>query len=118
MAATVEKVAPHHAGRSVRSCPVRGGRAARARYLARMETVGVVIRTLNEAELVGTCLETLKSQRCDYELDILVVDSGSTDGTLEISRSHGARIHEISPDDFDYSKALNAGIERVGGDLV
>jgi glycosyltransferase involved in cell wall biosynthesis len=83
-----------------------------------METVGVVIRTLNEAELVGTCLETLKSQRCDYELDILVVDSGSTDATLEISRSHGARIHEISPDDFDYSKALNAGIARVGGDLV
>jgi rhamnosyltransferase len=83
-----------------------------------METLGVVIRTLNEAELIGTCLETLNSQRAPYELDILVVDSGSTDATLEISRAHGARIHEISPDDFDYSKALNVGIERVGGDLV
>jgi rhamnosyltransferase len=83
-----------------------------------MKTVGVVIRTLNEAELIGTCLETLKSQQSPFELDIVVVDSGSTDATLEITRSHGVRIEEISPDDFDYSKALNLGIERVGGDLV
>ena len=50
-------------------------------------TVGVVIRTLNEAELIGTCLETLRRQRTRFELDVLVVDSGSTDATLEIARS-------------------------------
>jgi rhamnosyltransferase len=83
-----------------------------------METIGVVIRTLNEAELIGTCLQTLKSQRSRFELDIVVVDSGSTDATLQIARSYGVRVHEISPDDFDYSKALNVGIERVAGDLV
>jgi rhamnosyltransferase len=82
------------------------------------QPIGVVIRTLNEAELIGTCLDTLARQRPQRELDILVVDSGSTDATLEIARAHGARIHEIAPDDFDYSKALNAGIERVAGELV
>jgi glycosyltransferase involved in cell wall biosynthesis len=80
--------------------------------------IGVVIRTLNEAELIGTCLETLARQQPGFDLDILVVDSGSTDGTIDIARSHGARIHEIAPDDFDYSTALNVGIERVEGDLV
>jgi glycosyltransferase involved in cell wall biosynthesis len=83
-----------------------------------MKTIGVVIRTLNEAELLGTCLETLARQQTPYALDILVVDSGSTDATLDIARGYGARIHEISPENFDYSKALNIGIERVGGDLV
>jgi len=78
----------------------------------------VVIRTLNEAELIGTCLETLGRQRSEFDLDVLVVDSGSTDATVEIARSHGARIHSVRPDDFDYSTALNAGIERVSGDLV
>ena len=81
-------------------------------------TIGVVIRTLNEAELIGTCLETLRRQRSRFELDVLVVDSGSTDATLEIARSCGARILELPPGDFDYSKSLNDGIGQVRGDLV
>lgn len=83
-----------------------------------MEKIGVVIRTLNEAELLGTCLETLAQQQSPYELDVLVVDSGSTDATLDIARAHGARIYEIAPEDFDYSRALNLGLERVEGDLI
>ena len=47
-----------------------------------MATVGVVIRTLDESELIGRCLETLAAQRGDFDLDVLVVDSGSTDATL------------------------------------
>lgn len=80
--------------------------------------IGVVIRTLDEAELIGRCLETLSGQRGSHELDVLVVDSGSTDATVEIAEAHGARVIHIAPADFDYSKALNAGIEEVRGDLV
>jgi rhamnosyltransferase len=85
---------------------------------AATRTVGVVIRTLDEAEMIGRCLETLKAQRPAFDLDILVVDSGSTDDTIAIARAHGARIHEIPPEEFDYSMSLNVGIERVRGDLV
>jgi rhamnosyltransferase len=60
----------------------------------------------------------LAKQQSPYELDVLVVDSGSTDATLDIARAHGARIYEIAPEEFDYSKALNLGIDRVEGDLV
>jgi glycosyltransferase involved in cell wall biosynthesis len=80
--------------------------------------LGVVIRTLNEAELIGACLEALRRQRGSFDLDILVVDSGSTDATLEIARSQGARVFELPPGDFDYSRSLNVGIERVRGSLV
>ncbi|MGH2745529.1 MAG: glycosyltransferase family 2 protein [Thermoleophilaceae bacterium] len=83
-----------------------------------MLTVGVVIRTLNEAELLGTCLDALKRQRPGFDLDVLVVDSGSTDGTLDIARAKGARIFSLAPEDFDYSKSLNVGIDRVRGELV
>jgi len=89
--------------------------AARVRW---RPVIGVVIRTLNEAALIGTCLETLARQQPGFDLDVLVVDSGSTDATVDIARSHAARIHEIAPDDFDYSTALNVGIERVEGELV
>jgi len=80
--------------------------------------IGVVIRTLNEAEHIGTCLETLARQAPGFVLDVLVVDSGSNDDTIAIARGHGARVHEISPEDFDYSTAINVGIERVEGDLI
>ena len=77
-----------------------------------------MIRTLDEARLIGTCLDTLGRQRTGLELDVLVVDSGSKDDTLSIARSHGARTFELAPGEFDYSSSLNAGIERVAGDLV
>jgi rhamnosyltransferase len=80
--------------------------------------IGVVIRTLNEAEHIGTCLETLARQQPGFDLDVLVVDSGSTDDTMAIARAHGARVHEIAPEEFDYSKAINVGIEQVEGDLI
>lgn len=82
------------------------------------ETVGVVIRTLDESALIGRCLQTLHAQRAPRGLDIVVVDSGSTDDTVAIARSHGARIVELPPADFDYSHALNVGIEAVQGELV
>ena len=83
-----------------------------------MRTIGIVIRTLNESALLGRCLETLQRQKGDFELDILVVDSGSTDGTLEIAERNGARIFELESSEFDYSKALNVGIERVAGETI
>jgi rhamnosyltransferase len=81
-------------------------------------TIGVVIRTLNESELIGRCLETLQSQRGSFDLDVVVVDSGSTDNTIDIAQSRGARIVKVAPSDFDYSKALNLGIEHVRGEIV
>ena len=80
--------------------------------------VGIVIRTLNESELLGRCLETLRRQEGGFDLDVVVVDSGSTDGTVDIAREHGARVIEIAPADFDYSTALNVGIEEARGELL
>ena len=81
-------------------------------------TVGVVIRTLNESEHIARCLQTLADQHAPHELDVLVLDSGSTDDTIALARAHGARVHEMAPEDFDYSKSLNLGIELVEGELI
>jgi rhamnosyltransferase len=80
--------------------------------------VGVLIRTLNEAALIGRCLETLQGQQGGFALDVLVLDSGSTDDTVAIARAHGARVDEIPPSEFDYSKSLNRGLEQLPADLV
>jgi GT2 family glycosyltransferase len=67
---------------------------------------------------MARCIETLRGQRGDHELDILVVDSGSRDGTVQIAREHGARVLEIPPAEFHYSRTLNLGIEQVEGEIV
>lgn len=81
-------------------------------------TLGVVIRTLNEEELLGRCLDKLHAQRGPFELDIVVVDSGSTDGTVAIATEKNARVVHLPPGEFDYSKALNVGIGQAAGDIV
>jgi rhamnosyltransferase len=60
----------------------------------------------------------LGRQRPGFDLDVVVVDSGSTDSTVELARAGGARIVEIAPADFDYSKALNVGLEQLDAELV
>lgn len=89
-----------------------------SRASLRAASVGVVIRTLNESELLGTCLEILQRQRGEFDLDVVVVDSGSTDSTLEIAELHRARIVRIPPEDFDYGTALNVGFAHVDGEIV
>ncbi len=60
-----------------------------------MSVVTVAIPVLNGARYLDEVLEAVRSQRIDRELEILIVDSGSTDGSLEIARRHGAVVHEI-----------------------
>jgi len=80
--------------------------------------IGVVVRTLNEGAWIEQCIDVLRAQNGGFALDIVVVDSGSTDATVELARAKGVRIVEIAPADFDYSKALNLGIGSTSGELV
>lgn len=67
---------------------------------------GAVI-TLNEADRIGRCLASMRGVCAE----IVVLDSGSTDGTLEIARSFGARVEHRDWDGFARQK--NAAIERT-----
>lgn len=67
---------------------------------------GVVI-TFNEADRIARCVASLRAL-CD---DVLVLDSGSTDATIEIARGLGARVEHRDWDGFAGQK--NAAIERA-----
>lgn len=67
--------------------------------------VGVVIRTLDEAASIGRLLDLLRAQT--LQADVVVVDSGSRDGTPAIARARGTRVLEV--DHFTFGGALNSG---------
>lgn len=79
--------------------------------------VTVLIRAKNEAKDIGKTLSAIFSQTYkSYE--VIIVDSGSTDRTLEIAREYPLRIYEIRPEDFTWGYALNYGFKRANGKYV
>lgn len=81
--------------------------------------VSVIIRTLNEARHLPALLESIRHQECPkIEIETILVDSGSTDGTLDIAETFGARIVHISREDFSFGRSLNFGCEVATGDAL
>jgi L-ascorbate metabolism protein UlaG (beta-lactamase superfamily)/glycosyltransferase involved in cell wall biosynthesis len=81
--------------------------------------VSFIIRTLNEALHLGSLLESIEKQKVDdLEYEIILVDSGSTDGTLEIAALHNCHILHISRDEFSFGRSLNMGCEAASGDIL
>lgn len=79
----------------------------------------IVVRTLNEARYLDELLKAVASQRTDcLDFEIVLVDSGSTDGTLNIAEQHGCRIRHIAKSQFSFGRSLNIGCEAAMGDIL
>jgi GT2 family glycosyltransferase len=82
------------------------------------ETVSVLIPTLNAGPLFRRVLESVRSQQGLGGLELVVVDSGSTDGTREAAAEYGARILEIEPEAFGHGRTRNVAAEAATGDVL
>jgi len=69
----------------------------------------LIIRAYNEEAHIGRLLEGIcrQSQR---DVEIILVDSGSTDATAAIAARYGARIVHVSPAEFTFGRSLNLGL--------
>jgi len=78
--------------------------------------ISIVLITLNEEANLPRTLESAKPLLRDGQGEIIIVDSGSTDRTLEIAQSHGARIFIEPWQGFAAQK--NSAMEKGSGDWV
>jgi rhamnosyltransferase len=81
-----------------------------------MPTVSVVVRALNEADHLPALYTGLLRQTRPPD-EVILVDSGSTDDTVAISRAHGARIVHITPEEFSFGRSLNVGCRHATGEI-
>ena len=77
--------------------------------------ISIIIRCKNEERFIGQALSAIFQQNIDLPFEVIVVDSGSTDRTLDIVRKHAVRLYEIEAHEFSYGGALNLGARLAEG---
>lgn len=78
----------------------------------------VIIPTKNPGPHFQQVLTSVLSQSTDFDYEVLVIDSGSTDGTLEYVKDHvdpRVRLHRIEPAAFGHGRTRNLGISMTSG---
>ena len=78
----------------------------------------IVIPTMNAGPIFDEVLGRLFSQETDFDYEVVVLDSGSTDGTVETARKHGAIVHAINPVEFDHGATRDLGASLSRGEYV
>lgn len=80
-------------------------------------SISIIISTLNAANHLGRCLESIRNQIVEAQL--IIIDGGSTDGTIGIIRAYEKMIHYwISERDTGIYDAWNKGIRQVTREWV
>lgn len=80
--------------------------------------ISVIILTKNELENLKRLLPILLSQNGVGRKEILVIDSGSTDGTLAYLKRQPIRLIKVKPTAFGHGKTRNLAINKARGDRI
>lgn len=80
--------------------------------------VSIVILTKNSCDKIEKVLDKIQNQIFGGEVEIIVIDSGSTDETLKILKRYGVELFEIPPKEFHHSRTRNFGASKSKGDYL
>ena len=80
--------------------------------------LSVLLVTRDGMETLPAVLDALDDQQVDAEVELVAVDSGSTDGTAELLRRRADRLIQVQPHSFNHGLTRNLGLESCQGDLV
>lgn len=82
-------------------------------------SVTVAVLTYNGEQYLDALLTAVEGQRYDGDVELLVIDSGSSDATLEIVATHpGVRLHAIPNSEFGHGRTRNLAAQLATGEVV
>lgn len=82
-----------------------------------MIETSIVIRCYNEEKHIGRLLTGIIQQTLRH-VEIIIVDSGSTDSTLAIASRYPVKILSIQPEEFSFGRSLNVGCRSATGEFI
>lgn len=81
--------------------------------------ISIITPSFNQRGFIEKTLESILSQQGNFELELFVMDGGSTDGSVEVLRSiNDTRLVWTSQADHGQSDAINRGLAQANGDVV
>lgn len=83
-----------------------------------MLDVSIVIPTKNGGTLFEKVLEAVFHQNTEYRYEVICVDSGSRDGTLDVIRKYPCRLFQIEPSTFGHGRTRNYGASKGTGRYI
>jgi rhamnosyltransferase len=82
-----------------------------------MPLCSLIIRAFNEEAHIGRLLSGVMQQTV-RDVEIILVDSGSTDATVAIARQYGLEVVSLRPEEFSFGRALNLGCGVARGQFL
>ncbi len=80
--------------------------------------ISIVIPVKDGGGDLARCLDGIARQRIDEDVEVVVVDSGSSDGSVALARSRGAVVREIPAHRFSHGASRNLGASIAKGDVL
>lgn len=80
--------------------------------------ISIITPSLDQARFIERTIESVLSQEGEFDLEYLVVDGQSTDGTLDILRNAQGRLRFTSEPDRGQADAINKGLRAASGDVL
>jgi|LauGreDrversion4_2_1035121.scaffolds.fasta_scaffold221743_2 rhamnosyltransferase len=80
--------------------------------------LSVIIPVKNGSKTLKNCLLSIKKQTLYFDAEIIILDSGSTDNSVEIAHNYGAKIININPSEFNHGSTRNLGASFANGKLL
>ncbi|WP_273360840.1 glycosyltransferase family 2 protein [Simplicispira suum] len=78
----------------------------------------VLIPVKNGGALLGDVLDAVLAQHAPWPFEVIVMDSGSTDGSVDLVRSRGVRCETIAPEKFGHGRTRNQLASLSGGEFL
>jgi rhamnosyltransferase len=80
--------------------------------------ISAVVPVLNGGALFGDLCRALERAREVHDVEVIIVDSGSTDGSPETAERAGFRVHRIPQAEFDHGRTRNLGVQLSTGSVI
>ena|SRR3990172_4314027 len=80
--------------------------------------VSIVYLTKNGGKLFKNSLRRVFEQDIGRKFEVICIDSGSVDSTIDVIRTYPARLYQIEPDKFSFGPVRDYGFSKANGNII